>query len=197
MKVKFSLPTSQNSIQNLLQTDLLPWKKVYNLARDISIDSFSRIFQYKVLNNILFLNNSLFKMGICDSPLCSYCQKDNETVEHLFFKCYISKKVWLDLMNIFSPKLIIPPLDLQSAVLGFIDPSDNSLILNNILLMFKITLYRNRVKNIITAQHVMKNLKTRESIEKSIVLNKQNKIDFHNKKWHLFHDIVNLGISSS
>jgi hypothetical protein len=196
LKVKFSLPTSQNSIQNLLQTDLLPWKKVYNLARDISIDSFSRIFQYKVLNNILFLNNSLFKMGICDSPLCSYCQKDNETVEHLFFKCYISKKVWLDLMNIFSPKLIIPPLDLQSAVLGFIDPSDNSLILNNILLMFKITLYRNRVKNIITAQHVMKNLKTRESIEKSIVLNKQNKIDFHNKKWHLFHDIVNLGISS-
>ena len=62
--------------------------------------------------------------------------------------------------------------------------------------MFKTTLYRNRVKNIITAQHVMKNLKTRESIEKSIVLNKQNKIDFHNKKWHLFHDIVNLGISS-
>ena len=190
LKVKFRLPTSHKSIQHSLKNDLIPWKKVYILSRNISIDSYSRIFQYKVLNNILFLNNSLFKMGKVDSPLCSYCREDNETIAHLFLDCHVSKSIWLYLTNFFGPRLTIPTLDLQSAVLGFLDSSENNLILNNILLMYKITLYRNRGKNIITAQHVLKNLQNREKIEKSIALNKYNKIDYHNNKWNLFLNII-------
>ena len=43
-----------------------------------------RSFQYKILNNTLYLNECLFKFNIVDSPLCSLCKQENESVIHLF-----------------------------------------------------------------------------------------------------------------
>ena len=44
------------------------------LPRIVTIESSLRSFQYKILNNILYLNERLFKFNIVDSPLCSLCQ---------------------------------------------------------------------------------------------------------------------------
>ena len=192
IKTKFTVPTAQCTIQKMLNVDNLPWNNIYNLSRSISIDSYSRIFQYKCLNNILYLNCSLFKMGISDSPLCSFCHNENETFSHLFFTCRVTYNVWLDLINFFSSKIDIPPLTLQSAVVGFLGEYHGNLFLNNILLMYKITIYRNRAKNTITARNVLSNLKQRENIEKSIALS-NNKFKFHLKKWHILHSFYNAG----
>ena len=88
-------------------------------------------------------------------------------------------------------KTTLPSLDLQSAVLGFLDTSEkNNVILNNILLMFKITLYRNRSKNTINLRNVLNNLKNREKIERYLVFENQNKLDFHMKKWGEIFDLL-------
>ena len=125
-------------------------------------------------------------MGLSDSSQCSFCQSENETIAHLSFNCHVTSKVWSDLRVYFSSKLNIPPLTLQSAVIGFLDKCDENIFLNNILLMYKITIYRNRAKTTITARNVLSNLKNRENIEKSIAFS-NNKIDFHRKKWHILH----------
>ena len=123
-------------------------------------------------------------MGISESPLCSYCQLHNETIQHLFFDCEVSKALWLDLKNFFRDKLNLPSLDFQSAVVGFLGNTDkDNLIFNNILLMFKISLYRNRDKNTITLHNVLCNLKNREIIERSLVFLNKEKLHFHKKKW--------------
>ena len=189
---KIKPPTSHAHFSRIFHADILPWRKIYTLARSITIDSYSRIFQYKILNNILFLNLPLFRMGISESPLCSYCKLHNETVQHLFFDCAVSKALWLDLKNIFRDNLTLPSLDIQSAVVGFLGTTDkDNLIFNNILLMFKISLYRNRDKNSITLHNVLCNLKRREIIERSLVSLNRKKLDFHNKKWekiiHFLH----------
>ena len=57
--------------------------------------------------------------------------------------------------------------------------------------MYKITLYRNREKSRISSINILKNLKTREKIEKSIVFHNVNKLNFHNKKWDAIIDILN------
>ena len=44
------------------------WPTIYTLASKLTIDSKMRIFQYKILNNILYLNKELYKMKIADSP---------------------------------------------------------------------------------------------------------------------------------
>ena len=184
-------PTSQNHIQKLLNVQTLPWKNIYTLARSISIDSYSRVFQYKCLNSILYLNLALFKMGLCDSPLCSYCHNDNETIPHLFYFCDSAMTLWTDIRNFFSQKISLPLLTLQSAVVGFLDDNNNNdnIFINNILLMYKITLYRNRDKGSVTLTNVIKNLRTREKIERNIAGANNNKLQYHDKKWRILYDI--------
>ena len=80
-------PTSQSKISNLLSDQNLKWDELYVFGRKISIDSYSRMFYYKCTQNILFLNNVLFKMRLVNSPLCSYCHLANETIIHLFNDC--------------------------------------------------------------------------------------------------------------
>ena len=189
VKKLYRAPTAQGSIQKFLNMNNLPWKDIYRLSRYISVDSFSRMFQYKVLNNILFLNSSLFAMGLCETSLCSFCQGEKETFHHLFSTCNVTTNVWQELTTFFSSKVCLPPLSLQSAVLGFLEDCQHHLFLNNILLMFKITVYRNRSKNIVTARNVLFNLKQRENIEKSIAFTNK-KMDFHFTKWHFFHSLV-------
>ena len=185
-------PTSQASIQRVLNVESLPWIRIYNLSRTVSIDSYSRIFQYKCLNNILYLNLSLHRMGLSDSPLCSYCHAENETIQHLFYDCISAKTLWSDIQNFFSPAFLIPPLDLQSAIVGFLEvDQDLLIILNNILLMYKITLYRNRDKNTISVRHVVNNLIAREKIERYIVSDNAYKLAFHQNKWRILGQLTN------
>ena len=73
----------------------LPWKITWNsklelekiciLPRKVSIDANLRMFQYKILNNILFLNKLPFRFKKDRSPLCSFCNSANETPLHIFY----------------------------------------------------------------------------------------------------------------
>ena len=45
------------------------------LPRLTTIESSLRSFQYKILNNVLFLNERLYKFNVITSPLCSLCKK--------------------------------------------------------------------------------------------------------------------------
>ena len=64
----YEKPTSQSSYEKLLETNL-NWKEIYILPRKVSTDTNLRMFQYKILNNILFLNRLLFKSKKVQSPL--------------------------------------------------------------------------------------------------------------------------------
>ena len=117
-------PTSRATIEKITCTKNLNCNEIYLLIQTLSIDALTRIFQYKILNNILYLNNSLYKMGHTDSPLCSYCQKANETTKHLFFEYTLTQKVWKELQNYFKNYLTLPCLELRSAIVGlfFLNP---------------------------------------------------------------------------
>ena len=67
------------------------WPKVYMLSSKCAIGTRIRVFQYKILNNILYLNKHLYKIKVVESPLCSLCQKENETFEHLSVDCTFRK----------------------------------------------------------------------------------------------------------
>ena len=80
-------PTAQKSLEQACNLNNVNWGKIYLLPRVTTIDSSLRSFQYKILNNTLYLNERLFKFNIVDSPLCSLCKQDNESVIHLFAIC--------------------------------------------------------------------------------------------------------------
>ena len=47
------IPTSQNYYNIKFNDHNLDWKSIYLLPRKVTLDSHTRIFQYKILNNIL------------------------------------------------------------------------------------------------------------------------------------------------
>ena len=70
--LKNELPTSQKYFCNIFPNLQVEWKKIYLLPRKVSNDTNLRMFQYKILNNILYLNKVSNKK---DTKLCSYKMK--------------------------------------------------------------------------------------------------------------------------
>ena len=106
------------------------------LPRIVTKDSRLQVFQYKLLNNFLYLNKILFRFGKIDSPLCTFCKMIEETPLHLFYNC-IKTKLLLDQLKDFTPNetLHFRSLTLQSAILGHINLSDDYLLINHIILI--------------------------------------------------------------
>ena len=77
-----SKPYCQLYYKNVFQNSNLDWKAIYMLPRIVTKDSRLRVFQYKLLNNVLYLPKMLFKFGKNDSPLCSTC-KIIDSTSHL------------------------------------------------------------------------------------------------------------------
>ena len=75
-------------------------KKVFILPHTVSSELYVRVFQYKVLNSILFTNTKLFKIGLITEDKCSFCKSDLDTLSHLF-DCIKTKSFWRDFESYF------------------------------------------------------------------------------------------------
>ena len=77
------------------------WNSVYkNLAKTIQEPKI-RIFCYKLYHRCAPTNKFLFqKIKEVTSPLCSFCNVEEETTEHLFFFCVKSKEMWTVINNL-------------------------------------------------------------------------------------------------
>ena len=105
--------TAQSTLetsQNLCDPD---WEKIYMLPWLTTIESSSRSFQYKILNNILYLNDRLYKFKAVTSPLCSLCKVENESLIHLFCQCIETRKLWHQLQTWFPGPQKLPDVEPQ------------------------------------------------------------------------------------
>ena len=129
-----SQPTSAKYFEKKLQPqDNINWNHVFLLPRKVTIESNMRIFQYKILSNILFLNAKLFKMKIIDSPLFSLCTEENERTWHLFSQCKVTIHYWRSLQTWLKPSINLPDLTAESALPGLNTASDNNKNVNTLI----------------------------------------------------------------
>ena len=185
-----SKPTSQVYFQKLFQEIELDWKNIYLLPRIVTIDVKLRNFQYKILNNILYLNKKLFLFGMHQTPLCSFCNYADETPIHLFSECRISTKLWLDISNHFEQNINFPSLTPQSAIFGFLDLNDNiHLLTNHILLIFKYYIYTSRQLKTLSLEIFLQKIKNIYAIEKKISEHTLKRKSFSKKNGKKFNKI--------
>ena len=57
-------PTSNICFEKLFENTTLDWNKIYMSPHLANIETTLRSFQYKILNNVLFLNENLYTFGI-------------------------------------------------------------------------------------------------------------------------------------
>ena len=72
----------------------LDWKNIYLTPIQATIDTKLRDFQYKFIMRIIPTNTFLFKCKISNSNLCDFCNRNIETIKHLFWECQHSQHFW-------------------------------------------------------------------------------------------------------
>ena len=183
----------------MLNYDDIGWKVIYMLPRLVTHNTYMRSFQYKILNNILYLNKKLHIFGIKSSPLCSFCNLYDETPFHIFYECDCVKLLWSELVQCFQNTLILPTLTPQTAILGILDSvsnnsffENNKILINHILLIFKLYVYKCREKKFININNLIAEIQKVKRIEKEIALNDSMKITAFRKKLHLTGNIISI-----
>ena len=73
--------------KNIFLNMKFDWRNIYSLPRITTINTYLSSFQYKICNNILFLNKKLFVFCMKNTPSCSFCTKKDESLLHIFSKC--------------------------------------------------------------------------------------------------------------
>ena len=86
--------TSQNHFDDLFPDIELPWKKKYLTAHKVAANRHLCHFNFKTINNVLYLNKKFFQFGKIRYPLCSFCHTKSQTTFHVFHKCLVSKIFW-------------------------------------------------------------------------------------------------------
>ena len=84
-------PTSEKYFDNLFPNIELHWKEIYLTARKATANSYLRCFDFKIINNVLYLNKKLFQFGKTQSPLCSFCHTEAETTLIFFINVQLLK----------------------------------------------------------------------------------------------------------
>ena len=189
----FKPPTSQATLTNSLNQEL-EWSNIYLLARKVTLDTYTRVFHYKTLNNILYLNQQLHKIGKSSTDKCSFCHSSVENIQHLFSQCLITNNLWSKIQSFFRTKINIPDLTVKSAFIGFDDTNNtNHILINHILLIFKIYVYSNRNANVLNFQAFIRKVISVENLERFSIDNNKRKSIFHAKKWSVIYPLINLG----
>ena len=139
-------PTAQKSLSELLGTSDINWKDVYQLPHRVTNETSLRVFQYKILNNIVYLNNRLHKFGFVESPLCSLCNREPESILHLFCNCKETQKLWKSVQHWCKNHISLSHLTPKLVLLGDLDSSNSEFVLkNHLILLFKRFVYRSKV----------------------------------------------------
>ena len=81
----FLKTTSQVYFENIFAGHVFEWDKIYIVPRRVTTDSKIRIFQCKILHNVLYLNKKLFEFNKINFPECFFANVKKRPL----FICFI------------------------------------------------------------------------------------------------------------
>ncbi len=160
----------------------LIWKNIYTVPYKCTLDTKTHYLQYRFIHRILPTNTFLYKIGLVDDFNCTFCKKDEETMEHLMWLCDYVSKLWNEVCCWFEELNMNINLTYWEVCFGA-SGQNNESFLNMIILLLKRYIYKCRVQETRPLFSDFKNLVIfYEKVEKRIALNR-DKYDYHIKKW--------------
>ena len=119
-------PSAQSKMKNKYPQLVVEWKKIFSLPFTVTVETKLREFQYKILNNIVNTNDRLFCFKMIESPLCAFCNKEDESLEHSLFHCTTTKNVWLAFSSCISEQNIsMETLTLINSLFGVFNDNED------------------------------------------------------------------------
>ena len=107
--LKYNKPKRQSYHEKNFDDDDFNWTLIYRIPCIATFERKICIFQYKLLNNVLYLNKKLFQFGIISQSKCSFCELYDERSQHIFYECSTyAQNLWNQLPLYFSEKVALP-----------------------------------------------------------------------------------------
>ena len=142
-----SKPSSNFYFENLFDENSIEWTAIYMPPRLATLNNYMRIFQYQLLNTFLFLDKKLRIFGIKSSLGFS-----SKTYKAKYLYTHFIRVILLNAHGLME-SLSLTILTLQTAIFGLLDSTNsdskfmkNKLLIDQILLIFKLYVYKSKEK---------------------------------------------------
>ena len=120
----------------------IDWNTAYKNIYKATIEVRLRVFQFKILHNVLPTNNILHRWKIIDSPRCSFCFIAEETIQHLFCECHHTITLYLQIKELLDKYDInLPDINVNYILIEVPPSSPSYSLINHILILYKYCVY--------------------------------------------------------
>ena len=189
---KILLPNFKNKAklkwsQQLQYIDDNKWKTICSAPFECTGDIKLRWFQFRITQRILSTNYFLKMIKVSSEDRCSFCYQVQETIYHIFCMCPITNTIWRKLEEWILCKCKIKVSLCDNDILFGKFPIRKHTGLNNILLIAKFAVYRNRCNGSKPSfQNIQHDIIKYHNTEKHM-WKKSLKNTLYLKKWDVFH----------
>ncbi len=162
-------PSSENFFKSDFDIENENFKQKNCIPFNATIYTKLRSFQFKINHNFLYTNEKLHKVKISDTPLCTFCNSEIETLVHLFVECNKETNVWQEVIDKLLQPFGVTNLTKSVIILGVETTPEQNEIINHIILEVKYYIYVCKLKKCDPLYYRIKNsLKITEHIENEI-----------------------------
>ena len=81
------IPTSKSKWLSIFEDINIDWRTVYGWVLDCTRDTYLQWLQIRIAHRILATKSLLYKMKLSTDNYCTFCNSNEETIEHLFWHC--------------------------------------------------------------------------------------------------------------
>ena len=130
-----------------------------------------------------------------DSPLCSFCKQEVESLEHLLYYCDVTETFWEAFCSWLGKfKINSHHFTITEILFGVLDVDDDWIILNHLILIAKCYIYTCKLKVYPSLRVYKAKTGAVYQVEKKIAT-RRNKLTKHYGKWerflpHLSSDVI-------
>ena len=164
------------------EIDKTDWLESFEKLKNTTQDTKLRWLQYRILHNILTTNKSVSNYKRDQTPLCTFCNKHNETILHLFWECQKVKCFLKSLEKVINNRCMHSfnfRFTKNLMIFGYCFDITTDSICDLIIPMAKYFIYRCKVQKLnLNIQLFKRELYNRYLVEK--IMNK-NSVVFRNK----------------
>ena len=118
------------------------WSFIYCIPFSVTKDTKLQDFQYKLIHRILITNSFLYKCGLKETELCTFCTETKESLVHIFWECNYVRNFWLSIGNFLIICGLGLPFNAKDIILGLTE----HISINNVLIILKYYIYVCRCK---------------------------------------------------
>ena len=130
------------------------WEKVFHKMSKIK-EVKLKWLQMRIIHRILATNVILAKMKITENDKCSFCQKERDSIQHIFWQCEHTKRFWVQFEVLLKTCDVACNVKLTENIIlfGVSDLFKTDIVFDHIIVEAKMYIYRCKVQKVPMCMH--------------------------------------------